>query len=96
MILLNQLVKINLNCRFETFNEIPDLSLIVEQADIAKLEIQLSSMESKYVRMYQILEAVEKCEMCQQQINLLTSNNVYLVFHIGSIMFYAKEVDLGT
>ena len=37
--------------------------------DIAKLDIQLSSMESKYVRMYQRLEAVEKCEMCQQQIN---------------------------
>ena len=69
VILLDQLVKINLNCSFKTFNKTPDLNLIVEQADIAKLEIQLSSMESKYVRIYQRLEAVEKCEMCQQQIN---------------------------
>ena len=59
----------NFNFSFKIFNEIPDLKLIVEQADIAKLEIQLSYMESRYVRMYQRLEAVEKCEMCQQQIN---------------------------
>ena len=62
-------MKYNFNFSFKTFNKTPDLNLIVEQADIAKLEVQLSSMESKYVRMYQRLEAVEKCEMCQQQIN---------------------------
>ena len=59
----------NFNFSFKIFNEIPDLNLIVDQADIAKLEIELSYMESRYVRMYQRLEAVEKCEMCQQQIN---------------------------
>ena len=62
-------MKYNFNFSFKTFIKIPVLNLIIEQADIAKLEIQLSSMESKYVRMYQRLEAVEKCEMCQQQIN---------------------------
>ena len=62
-------MKYNFNFSFKTCIKIPNLNLIVEQADIAKLEIQLSSMESKYVRMYQRLEAVERCEMCQQQIN---------------------------
>ena len=62
-------MKYNFNYSFKTLNENPDLNLIVEQADIAKLEIQFSSMESKYVRMYQRLEAVEKCDMCQHQIN---------------------------
>ena len=37
--------------------------------DISKLEIQFSSIENKYIRMYQRLNAVEKCQMCQQQIN---------------------------
>ena len=37
-------------------------------ADQTKQEIRLSSLETKYVRMYHRLEAVEKCEMCQQQI----------------------------
>ena len=44
---------------------------ILELAAQTKMEIQLSSLETKYVRMYRRLEAVEKCEKCQQQIGYI-------------------------